>query len=54
MLRVNSENISIICLLTGDVCKNLITYYEENKNISENHFIDNNDMYDLHIEDYQK
>ena len=64
MLRVNSRNISVIRLLTDDVCKNennwsttllnLIKYYEVNKNICENHFIDNNDIYDLHIKDYQK
>ncbi len=64
MLRINSRNISMIRLLTDDVYSNknnwsttllnLITYYEENKNICENHFIDNNDIYDLHIRDYQK
>ena len=63
MLRVNSRNISVIRLLTDNVYKNqnnwdtqllnLIKYYEENKNICENHFIDNNDIYDLHIRDYQ-
>ncbi len=63
MFRVNSRNISVIRLLTDDVYRNknnwntqllnLIKYYEENKNICENYFIDNNNIYNLHIKDFE-